>query len=299
MKSLKIASALALSSLLVACGGGGGGGGGDETTGGNNATSNTAFVSGIIKGIDTRLVTANSFVTITPSVVAETPAMLSVLSLDSFVINDASGRNYASYAYTGAGSSITSATWFTSSENNGDTRLDLGGTSWSYARFGLFRNAPGPIGDYTWRATPFYVANVSSDAVLTDATYSNSGLAAAVFATEMQYTKINCSASAAYNNSTKSVIISLANCKYPDPSNNLNTLSATATGTVTLNSSGSSTSNLVIATATEVLTTAQVDSSSFKLGGPSGEELVGVVTLSGSGSTNNAGYFSFVFGGKK
>ena len=299
MKSVKIASAITLLSLLAACGGGGGGTTNGDTTDGSNAPSNTTFVSGIIKGLDARLVTANNFLTITPSVVGETPTMSSVLSLDSFTIDDASGRSYASYEYTGAGSSITSGTWFTSSANSGDTRFDLGGTSWSYARFGLFRNAPGPISDYTWRATPFYVANVSSDAVLTDATYANSGLAAAVFATEMQYTKINCSASAVYNNSTKSVVVSLANCTYLDPNNNLNSLSATATGNVTLNSSGSSTSNLVVATAIETFTTAQVDSSSLKLAGPSGQELVGVVTLSGTGSTNNPGYFTFVFGAKK
>jgi hypothetical protein len=296
VKSLKIASAIALSSLLVACGGGGGG---NETTGGNNATSSTTFVSGIIKGLDTRLVTANNNLTITPSVVAEAPAMSSVLSLDSFTIDDASGRNYASYAYTGAGSSITSATWFTSTANNGDTRFDLGGTSWSYARFGLFRNAPGPLSDYTWRATPFYVANVSSDAVLTDATYVSGGLSAGIFATEMQFTKINCSASASYNNLTKSVTISLATCTYPDPSNNLNTLNATVTGTVALNSTGSSATNLVVATAIETFTAAQVTSSSFKFGGPNGEELVGIATLSGTGSTNNSGYFTFVFGAKK
>jgi hypothetical protein len=291
VKPLKIASAIALSSLLVACGGGGVG-----ATDGSNSPPSTTFVSGIIKGLDARIFTVNNFLTITPSVVAETPTMSSVLSLDSFTIDDASGRNYASYTYTGAGSSITSGRWFTSSANSGDTNFDLGGTSWSYARFGLFRNAPGPINDYTWRATPFYVANVSSDAVLTDATYGNNGLAAAVFATEMQYTKINCSASAVYDNTTKSAVVSLTNCTYVDSNN---TLSATVTGNVTLNSSGRSTSNLVVATPIDTFTSIQVDSSSFKFAGPNGQELVGVVTLSGSGSTSNPGYLTFVFGAKK
>jgi len=71
------------------------------------------------------------------------------------------------------------------------------------------------------------------------------------------------------------------------------------TGNVTLNSSGRSTSNLVVATPIDTFTSIQVDSSSFKFAGPNGQELVGVVTLSGSGSTSNPGYLTFVFGAKK
>ena len=48
-----------------------------------------------------------------------------------------------------------------------------------------------------------------------------------------------------------------------------------------------------------LLTASNVNSHGFKFGGPTGQELVGAVTLGGSTSSGAAGYFSFAFGAKK
>lgn len=286
MKYLKIASVIALSSSLIACGGGGGGdpASANDTTGGLPAA---ALVTGSVKGLDVALTYSGSALTaITPSAVMQAPTFSSVNSLNAFTLNDSYGDSTSQFAFSTAG--VSSGNFYNGSTNAGATDYSVGGTTWSYTRFGIFKNAVGTNTQYTIRNTPFFVANVWSGATLTDATYATSGLAAGVMSTSTSKTGIKCSVSAAYTHSTQEVVLTLSNCVKDGDG-----VAVPVSGTIGLNPTGYTLSSFTINDGV-ALTPSNVLSNGYKFGGSTGQELVGAVTVSGT-----AGYFTFAFGAKK
>lgn len=289
MKSLKIASAVVLSSSLVACGGGGGGGDSalttDPSVGG--APSTAALVNSSVKGLDVTLTySGNTLTAINPSAVVQAPIFSNVTSLSAFTLNDSYGDPTSQYAFSTAG--ISSGDFYNVTTNGSATDYSIGGTTWTYARFGIFKNAVGTNAQYTIRNTPFFVANVSSGATLTDATYATSGRAAGVMSTSTTKTGIKCNMSAAYTQSTQEVVLTLSNCIMDS-----STTAVPVSGTIGLTPTGGTFSGFTINDGV-ALTPSTVLSSGYKFGGPTGQELVGAATVSGPN-----GYFTFAFGAKK
>ncbi len=292
MKCLKITSAIALCSLLVACGGGGGDSGSTVGGGGDSgstppASATASLVTSSVKGLDVALTYSGATPTaIVSSLVTQTPTFTNVNSLNAFALNDSYGDSTSQFTFNTAG--ISSGTFYDGSARADATAYSIGGTTWSYARFGIFKNAVGTNAQYTIRNTPFFVANVSSPVTLTDATYATGGLVAGVMSTQTSKAGIKCSVSAAYTQSTQEVALTLSNC-LPEGS----ATSVPVSGTIRFNPNGFTFTNFSINNGV-LLTTNTVNSYGFKFGGPTGQELVGAVTLSGS-----AGYFTFAFGAKK
>lgn len=287
MKSLKIATAIALSSLLVACGGGGDAASTTDTTGGGGAAATSALMTSSVKGLDVALTySGNTLTAITPSAVTQAPVFSNVNSLSAFTLNDSYGDSTSQFAFSTTG--VSSGNFYDGSSNGGATDYSIGGTRWSYARFGIFKNAVGTNAQYTIRNTPFFVANVSSGATLTNATYATSGLAVGVMSTSTTKTGLKCDVSAAYTQSSQEVVLTLSNCvKDGDGS------AVTVSGTIGLNPTGFTLSSFTINDGV-ALTANNVLSNGYKFGGSTGQELVGAVTVSGT-----AGYFTFAFGAKK
>jgi hypothetical protein len=289
VKSLKIASVIALSSLLVACGGGGGGDAASttDTTGGGGTAATAALVTSSVKGLDVALTfTGNALTAITPSAVTQAPAFSNVNSLSSFTLNDSYGDSTSQFAFSTSG--VSSGNFYEGSANAAATVYSIGGTTWSYARFGIFKNAVGTNTQYTIRNTPFFITSVSSGATLTDATYATSGLAVGVMSTPTSKTGIKCSVSAAYTQSSQEAVLTLSNCtKEGDGA------AVAVSGTIGLNPTGFTLNSFTINDGV-ALAASNVLSNGYKFGGPTGQELVGAATVSGS-----TGYFTFAFGAKK
>lgn len=291
MKSLKITSVIALSSLLVACGGGGGGGSSDPISdgsgsgGGGGTTS--ILVTSSVKGLDATMTYSGTTLTaIAPSLVTQPPTFSNVSSLNAFTLNDSYGDSTSQFAFSTAG--ISSGGFYDGNANGGATAYSIGGTTWSYARFGIFKNAVGTNAQYTIRNTPFFVANVSSGVVATDATYATNGLVVGVMSTSTSKTGIKCSVSATYTQSSQEVLLSLSNC-VKDGSGS----AVPVTGTIGLSPTGFTLNSFTINDGV-ALTANNVYSNGYKFGGSAGQELVGAATVSGT-----AGYFTFAFGAKK
>jgi hypothetical protein len=293
MKSIRSASVLAMSALLVACGGDGGadpkaaGGGGSGSNSGA-ATATTTLVASTVRGLDITNLASTSTPFIA-ALVAETPTFSNIKSLSNFTLNDEAGSRGSLYEINTTG--MSAGTFYKATANLQATSFSVGGTTWPYSRFGLFSSTgtrtplPPVQGTYT-RHTPFFMANVSSPATLADAIYAN-GLAVGTLAFGGD-TTIQCEASAAYTHSSQSIELTLSNC-YSWPSSGLPT-ELPVTGTISMNSKGATSKNFSF-NKTEVLV---VESSGYKLAGPTGQELVGAVTGSGP-----RGYFTFAFGAKK
>lgn len=280
VKSLKTASVIALSASLIACGGGGGGSDVALTS------ETTALVTSSVKGLDVALTYVGSTPTaVVPTAVTQAPIFSSVNSLSAFTLNDSYGDPTSQFTFNTAG--ISSGTFYDGS-NTSATVYSIGGTTWSYARFGIFKNAVGTNTQYTIRHTPFFIANVSTPATLTSATYATNGLAVGVMSTSTTKTGIKCDVSAAYTHSSQEVLLTLSNCV-----KDVDGAPVAVTGTIGLNPTGFSLNSFSINDGV-ILTTNDVLSKGYKFGGATGQELVGAATVSGA-----AGYFTFAFGAKK
>lgn len=292
MKTFKTAYAAALTSFLVACGGGGGGAdptsqSGNSGSGGATSTPSTALTTSSVKGLDVALTYVGTQLTaIVTSAVSQAPVFSSLNSLDSFTLNDSFGDTTSQYSFSSKG--IASGNFMDSSLNAGATVYSLGGTTWSYARFGIFKNAVGLPSQYTIRHTPFFLANVSTPVTMTNATYATNGLAAGVMSTTTSKTAIKCNVIATYTQTTQEVVVTLSNCVKEGT-----TTAVPVTGTVVLGPGVAALNNFTINDGT-ALTANNVLSTGYKFAGPTGQELVGAVTVSGL-----AGYFTFAFGAKK
>lgn len=282
--------------MLVACGGGGGGAdttpppdtsGGGSGGGGSPSAASQALVTSSVKGLDVALTYSGASVTaIVPTAVSQAPVFSSVNSLNSFTLNDSYGDVTSQLSLNTFG--VGAGTFMESSLNSGATVYSLGGTTWSYTRFGIFKNAVGTAAQYTIRNTPFFIASVSTPATLTNATFATNGLAVGVMSTTTSKTGIKCSASAAYTQSSQEVEVTLTSCVKDGTAT-----AVPVTGSVVLGTGVATLNNFTINDGV-ALTANNVVSSGFKFGGSTGQELVGAVTLSGT-----AGYFTFAFGAKK
>lgn len=289
MKSLQIASTIALSWLMVACGGGGGDTVSTTTSTGGGGATTTGLVTSSVKGLDVAMTYIGSTATATaivPTPVVQTPTFSDVNSLSLYTLNDASGDSTGQFTFSTTG--VSSPGFYDSSMRAGATVFSLGGTTWSYSRFGIFKNAVGTNTQYTIRSTPFFIADVAASPTLSDATYATNGLAVGMMSTSTTKTDIKCNVAAAYTQSSQVIVLTLSSClKQGDGA------AVPVAGTISLTPTGATLNGFTINDAV-LLTASSVISNGYKFGGPLGQELVGAVTLSGS-----SGYFTFAFGAKK
>jgi hypothetical protein len=287
MKSLKTATVFALSALLVACGGGGGGGADPNSRGDASAGSST-LVASTIKGIDGP--DANYVSTIsTVALAKDVPTFSNIKSLSNFTMEVGGPTSKYDVNFTGVSAGMDG---FYDMRDTASILFTLGGTSWSYSRFGLSSFTlfkPDPLA-YR-RLTPFFIANVFSPATLADATYAN-GRVVGILASVGGYTTISCTASAAYTHTSQKLELTLSACS--KPSGTIYPVQVPVTGTIVLSASSSGVSSPEFS-----IDNAQflfgVGEGQFKFGGPTGEELVGAVTVVGS----NKSLITFAFGAKK
>lgn len=217
-------------------------------------------------------------------------------SIDNFAVADGSAPAHT-YSQTGA-------TGIRSGQFTSIGATKLGGTTYTYSRFGWLSDSTTETnGSTTAWYTPFALASTTPIAP-TNLSYAGTQQAlvyiegdARVDAPVGLYGYAICDTSANYTASSKTLQLALSNCtidtKY------------TLSGSLTLaNGTGSSTLKVQGGTTQQTVTSATVDSGNFLLAGPNGEELVDAATVKGSialsdgtGSSNPAIFF-VIFGGK-
>ncbi len=295
MKSIQVASALALSSMLVACGGGGGtdpnqpNNGSSGSNGGAATAATTTLVASTVVGVD--IINLASTPTVFKAAhVYDGPTFSNIKSLSNFTLNDGTGRLGSQYEMNMTG--VSAGTFYEGAANNENTSFSVGGTTWSYSRFGLFSSTGLTVVQGTsTRVTPFFVANVFSPATLADATYAN-GSAVGELVAGGHRTKIKCDASVVYKRiSIDGPVLTLSKCLRL--SNNGIPIDVPVTGTIYLPIGGGYGHKGF--TIDGVGFPVVVGAGEVKFGGPTGEELVGAVTV---GELNKS-YFTFAFGAKK
>jgi hypothetical protein len=185
----------------------------------------------------------------------------------------------------------------------------VGGTTYTYSRFGwLYSDIQNATNTPTKWRTPFAVAS-STPASPTDATYTGTNQALwylqsdQTSATRGSFFELKCDSNATYTASSKSLQLSLSNCKTNDQDAvNYDVI----VGNVTL-AAGTNTSTLGVGSQGVTLaglSSKSVDSGNFLLAGPNGEELVGAATIEGTYTTyatsdTKPAKFLVIFGGKK
>jgi predicted component of type VI protein secretion system len=282
VNSLKTASVVALASSLLLAGCGGGGSSADN----NVVTPTSTITTSSVVGVDFSHPSASSINT--TSVVNQSPMFSNVSSLHAYTLNDGSGSPNGQYTFNTASSKSDN---FIAVSSQGHAYL-LGGTTWSYARFGLFLDF---MTAEVMRATPFFLASIYGNPTLTDATYATNGLAVGLFSNANQATFVKCNASAEYMLASKKIVLTLSACfdANADPAV---AAAVASTGSIELSPNGYVTNSFSINP--DATTTAEnlshVVSSDFKLAGSAGQELVGAITVKGGSS-----YFTFAFGAQK
>jgi hypothetical protein len=281
VNSLKTTSVVALASslLLVGCGGGG------SSTVNNAATS--AIVTSTVVGVDVSGQIDIDSPVLTSSVVMRSPTFSNIQSLSNFTFGDSSDSISGQYAFDTAGTSMDnlSTVWI---KNNA---YSLGGTKWSYARYGLFVNQMLVGTQMTARTTPFFLASTYKTSTLVDTTYGKNGLAIGLISSANGSIGVKCNASAAYNFAGNKIVLTLSACVNAD-----NGEAVSSAGNIELNPAGNTINDFSVQpnSTTAVVNFSEVVSSDFKLAGPAGQELVGAVTVKGGSS-----YFTFAFGAQK
>jgi hypothetical protein len=292
MTSLKTASALALSLLLVACGGGGGGAA--STTDTRSESVTTPLVTSSVTGVDTHYFGISDVNTVTSNLVETAPNFSHVNSLNDFTLNDSFGDSTSQLTFNAA-VVIPAPDIYDGSTNNSATTFSIGGTTWSYARFGIFNNTViTGINQYTTRHTPFFAASVYSTEALSDATYATNGYVVGYRTLGGNgFEEMKCSVSAAYTHSSQELELTLSSCVGKDSLVAPNPVNG-GTGTIRLNPAGISANGFSFLRWDPLFQAVNVLSSGYKLAGPEGQELVGAITL-----TTGGDLFTFAFGIKK
>lgn len=298
--------------LLTACGGGGGGGDSPAPAGTNQ--NNTSAVYGYIT--TTTVVHAFNNEASVSSIAEGTEAttantMTNVVSVSKYTLsNSVNSMNVDSSAFSSAGfASITS----------GQKNVKVGGTTWSYSRFGVFQdrqsNSNGLNTQYIVRTFPYAITQPYASATPVTASYNTGGKAAGVYTTNnVDWHDFECSVSVAFSvtAATQQADVSLSGCV--DAGNN-----AIAYGTPGLvrltktlaTGSYSNTNNPVFtatlgnaagANTTQTLTST-LQSGHFVLGGPNADEIVGTIYIAGTSVTTSFGTktsnMTLTFGVKK
>ena len=292
---------------LSACGGGGSSSsadngnnnGGNGTNGGSSTTITTAKLTGVNGFKVNYTPTGSSFTGFAGKVTSPIIYTNSSSSIDTFAIADAASPAHT-YSQTG-GSSFSAGTFAKVGASN------LGGTNYSYARFGwLGGQVTEADGSTSAWYTPYALA-INSPTTPTNLNYA--GTQQALVYLQGDYANgLNgssgyayCDTSASYTASSKSLQLTLSNCTTG--------VGFSITGSVTL-ANGTGTSTLFAqqpnnGASTQKVTSSTVDSGNFLLGGPNGEELVGAATVKGTialssgAGTSNPAIFLVIFGGKK
>ncbi len=198
----------------------------------------------------------------------------------------------------------------TSISSGGGYTTYLGGTTFSYSRFGLTTYTSVNTSDAKIledRIAPFYVSTVYPSFTPTTATYVGK-LTGNITVDSALLRFVVCDVSIAYTvtGSTSVMTPTVSKCVNAADSNALvgggvvsGSLTNSTTGTASTFSPGSTALNYTD-TGGNTITVDNVTTLAYFIGGPNGEELVGSGnakdTLAGSGKT---GIFSFSFGGKK
>jgi hypothetical protein len=286
MKFIRTASVLAISALLVACGGGGAG----------VASKTGTLVTSKVTGLDTTPIyeASQPVGAVTTTLVAQAPTFSNVKSVSNFTLNDLSGGINSQVVFDMSG--VSAGTLLDGSVNGSNTSFSVGDKAWSFARFGMLKNPVNNTEQSTIRYTPFFVADASSSPeTLTDATYQTDGLAVGLVSGEKANAlKFDCSFSAVYKKSSQELELSFTKCSVPGESWTFD-----AIGKMGLSSNGTFSLAEVAAPNTEPRSRVyEVLSSGYQFGGPTGQELVGAVTIK-SPSTTDILYMTFAFGAKK
>lgn len=263
--------------LLTGCGSGTDVAKGTSEQEGANAASGVLLTSSV-SGFDVYHDAVNT--ELIPSLVTQLPLFTNVTSLDSYVLSDGLTPQF-SINTTGA----SVAEWYQAYTN--EVVYELGGTRWAYARFGLFQSVLNDEDENSsnrkQRNTPFFLVNNYAQTAVSGGTYTNNGLAMGVTIDEL---KIQCRANVVYDNIAPKAVLSLTNCMRAE------TDPISIEGRIVLFPSSANLENF---TFDGISRWTLVTSSAYKFGGPTGQELVGAVTLS-----NGAGdYFTIVFGARK
>lgn len=296
--------------LLTACGGGGGGGSSASpaSTGTNqytilgtitkatvgHALNDETTVSSIAEG--TEATTVNTFT--------------NVVSVSKYTLsNSVNSMNVDSSAFSSAGfASITS----------GQKNVKVGGTTWSYSRFGIFQdkqsNSNGLNTQFIVRTLPYATTQSYTSATPVSATYNTSGKAAGVYTTNnVDWHNFECSVSVAFSVTvaTHQADVSLSSCV--DAANNAITYGTPGLVrlTKTLATGNFSNTNNPVFTATlgnapaftTQTLTSTTQSGRFLLGGPNADEMVGEIYIAGNTVTtshgNKTSNMTLTFGVKK
>jgi hypothetical protein len=193
------------------------------------------------------------------------------------------------------------------SASSGNYINQIGGTNYTYSRFGYSELASSDLNNNAIlydSIAPFHVANVFSSYTPVSATYTGK-LAGNFIINSSSKTRVVCDASVVYTAGTPRIMQpTISNCT------DSNATAFVASGSLSSSLNGNSLS-LSIAAATKLrftnsqsveMTAISVNSLDFLIGGPNGEELVGSGSVLGqatvAGSPVN-GIFVFAFGGKK
>ena len=186
--------------------------------------------------------------------------------------------------------------------------MKVGGSQFTYSRFGtylsLVSNTNGTNSQYIERSAPYSLAQVTSSATLTNATYATLGKAVGTLAiSNVAKAEVQCDVSVAFSviGATKRADITLSNCL-----NNAVSFPVAGTYRIELGSGTVSSQIVSAASLTHVNPVGPVNTTVtfvgfngyFLLGGPSGQEIVGSLSANGS-STTNAATFNLAFGAKK
>lgn len=296
---------IAIAALSLAACGGGGSSGTTDTPNNNNgsnggsSTSSTVSKMTAVNGFRVNYTPNGSSYTGFTGKITSPISYTNLASIDTFTIADAASPAHT-YSQTG-GSSFSAGTFATVGSSN------LGGTTYSYGRFGWLGGQVTEADSSTsvWY-TPYALA---SSTPTTPGNLNYAGTQQALVYVLGDYTSglsgasgySRCDTSASYTASSKTLQLTLSNCSTG--------VGYTISGGLSLTNGGGTTTLMAqqpsIGATTKTVTSATVDSGNFLLAGPNGEELVGAATIkgtialtSGAGSSNPA-IFLVVFGGKK
>lgn len=288
---------------LSACGGGGSSSttAGTGTNSGKNGNTTIASVStltgvnGFKVNYTPNFASATAWTGTTTSPVAYTSSS----SIDSFAVSDGASPAH-SYSQSGA-TGLSAGTFATLGATN------LGGTTYTYARFGWLSGAVTETDGSTsaWY-TPFALTS-TTPAATGNFSYAGTQQALVYLAANRSGTLSGssgyayCDTSASYTATSKTLQLTLSNCTRGVGFNISGGFTlANGTGTTTI-----AAQQIQTGATRQTMASATVDSGNFLLAGPNAEELVGAATIKGSialsngtGGSNPAIFF-VIFGGKK
>lgn len=303
LNALFVASLVA----LTACGGGGGGGGSSSSSSTSGSTSSsdassTVFTSSNGGRVNTTVThaannessTSNvSFVDDTSSSSYGSSTMLSAYLLDN-------GTN----TYSVSSSGIISTNLATLSSGNKQVRL--GGSAWSYSRYGLFidktPNSNSLNTQYIVRHMPYVRYQRYNTAVFTNATYNQVGsMAVGAFVVDgTRWATVTCNVSVAATSTggeATSIDITLSSCD-----SGIVTTGSLRMTKATLSGTSNASINNFGATSNGDTFTPSFARGFYGVAGPNSEDLVGEIIVNGTTSVSGvarATRFTFAFGGRK